>query len=1011
MPEDSETASAFGRLRALAWPALSKLERVVVEGPDPVDTDEAPGLLETLLPWPLRLLVVFGLWALGRLWYDRAPAQQLAWALSYVGAIMVSLLASWWFVLFVANLALGLSWLGLTRLRPPNPREHPLLWRVKHLVEFFNRQLSHVEALFVWTAILLSLWPRVDWQLPALAALYLLAPPFINGAAHLYARRRDETQPREGHLGEDVRQERPAKGYLSKADGRLQAERRPFIYGATLAGVFLLVTRTADERFLLLLPLALAAAGGVLWWVHRREHAPARRRALYAAIAAGVALLVWPALDAQALNLLPLALAVATGAALRWFRHRVRKRQSGAGPDQPDVKAFRVAQRRFSRKLDVGLGPVLVIASLAALLVLSYHARTQLDAHARAALDGPPPPDDMCLPALGGPRAVDMRMLLVADSQFHELGGERFPGQMELADAVVPMALRPVELDMLSAAPLYNYGRYFERLATAPPPEAPPALAAGAAPTPKAEAPRAFWAHLGDLGDLSCTGEITRAADLLKTFPAGAGRLAGIAPGNHDMSFTGNFFWSPFWGPACASKPLAKAASIDLLVAKFEGALAKGGQMVRSRESDRWPPWVWGRGGALVGVTPLGPLASRDGPRGLAAIFVDTADGEEFDQGIAGLYGTFSAAQDRRLRALVKELPRRAGELYQKPVWLIFAHHPVAELLPPSRERLFDFIASLDGVENDGKRATEPGQPPPEPRALALITAHTHHAEAHRHCVGGRALREFVIGSTIDPPQQAALLEVGRDASDLPSVRVRTIPSVARDGFVCPGEPKSGLNACTCRRIIAHLKSKSECAPLFQPEDGLARDCGELEKPTSLEQRIEALAGSRRRLDPENIKEQQSARAAKLLACVCRRPKAGGEPYCTPPRQEKIFENEAYHDAILRRLEADKGREGRANPYACGAGTGGEVGTTGTGAGAGEVGATGAGGGAVGKGGEGDEPSGVDELTCLAWAAAAVQSHKASGMTFSEALRCAFDDPSLPAAQEPTASLEARACH
>jgi len=50
------------------------------------------------------------------------------------------------------------------------------------------------------------------------------------------------------------------------------------------------------------------------------------------------------------------------------------------------------------------------------------------------------------------------------------------------------------------------------------------------------------------------------------------------------------------------------------------------------------------------------------------------------------------------------------------------------------------------------------------------------------------------------------------------------------------------------------------------------------------------------------------------------------------------------------------------------------------------------------------------ELACVSWAAAAVQAHKASGMTMREALRCAFDDETLPAAQETVATLEERPC-
>jgi hypothetical protein len=47
------------------------------------------------------------------------------------------------------------------------------------------------------------------------------------------------------------------------------------------------------------------------------------------------------------------------------------------------------------------------------------------------------------------------------------------------------------------------------------------------------------------------------------------------------------------------------------------------------------------------------------------------------------------------------------------------------------------------------------------------------------------------------------------------------------------------------------------------------------------------------------------------------------------------------------------------------------------------------------------------ELTCLSWAGAAVQEHKAAGMTVPAALRCAFEDPTLPSAKDYAQSLAA----
>jgi hypothetical protein len=58
-----------------------------------------------------------------------------------------------------------------------------------------------------------------------------------------------------------------------------------------------------------------------------------------------------------------------------------------------------------------------------------------------------------------------------------------------------------------------------------------------------------------------------------------AGRLAGISPGNHDMSFTGNFFWGPFWSAACPGGRLEKPASIDRIEAFARDRLAPGGAL------------------------------------------------------------------------------------------------------------------------------------------------------------------------------------------------------------------------------------------------------------------------------------------------------------------------------------------------------------------------------------------------------------------------------------------------
>jgi len=55
-------------------------------------------------------------------------------------------------------------------------------------------------------------------------------------------------------------------------------------------------------------------------------------------------------------------------------------------------------------------------------------------------------------------------------------------------------------------------------------------------------------------------------------------------------------------------------------------------------------------------------------------------------------------------------------------------------------------------------------------------------------------------------------------------------------------------------------------------------------------------------------------------------------------------------------------------------------------------------------------PEGEKALACLAWAVSAMQAHKATGMEISDALRCAFDDPSIPGPREYVISMEVVPC-
>jgi hypothetical protein len=557
-------------------------------------------------------------------------------------------------------------------------------------------------------------------------------------------------------------------------------------------------------------------------------------------------------------------------------------------------------------------------------------------------------------------------MFVLADSQLHELGGRRFPGQLGIATALVPVARRPIELDMLSAATVVRFQSVYESLAAR-------RAQAGRAPT--------LWAHLGDFADLSCTREIERMLDLLRRY---GGRtphlLAGVAPGNHDSSFTGNFGWSPYWTSACADESvppdaapalaherLDKAGS-DLRIAQLvdEARLAPGAasRTVEGGLLDgllHASPAVWFAPTARYTVTPLGVLAARDGSRrrGVVAVFLDTADRLARDFGIAGSFGTFSKDQAEAIRDALTKLRRDQGADYADPWYVLLGHHPYMELTSKSRAALDGLVASLDV----GAGGCVPGDDVcGGPRVLGLVTAHTHIAEAHRHCINRRLLREIVVGSVIDPPQQAARLEIGLDARGRAALRLATLPAVDREGMTC--EEGIGLSAAVCHRAVAAIAVAPECHDLVHGADETdvaGQSCEDLERPLSLDAELAGLARHGGPRDPDQIKVVETRRARALLRCLCRdaSPDPRDPVHAACADREPPLDGERYA-RVVEALARDRAR--------------------------------------------------TDEVTCLSWAAAAVQEHKANGMTMGDALRCAFDDPTLPAARVVVATAEDTEC-
>jgi len=218
--------------------------RYLVEGPDPE--------IGKWLPWSLRLAIVVGAALIGWIWDGMPSGKQLTWGLQYAALIGVSLVASLWAILLVINVLLGASWLYLS-WKPLAPVEAQPSMTPLSVATFWNRQWGHAEALATWAAFALVVYPTLSVQLPSVAGLLLLGPPFVNGFTRLAA---------------------PVNQRPTKETGDLQLERRLWVYLATLIGLGLL-SLCAPQQFKKLLPLHLMLGGGLVlrYWRFRRRKA------------------------------------------------------------------------------------------------------------------------------------------------------------------------------------------------------------------------------------------------------------------------------------------------------------------------------------------------------------------------------------------------------------------------------------------------------------------------------------------------------------------------------------------------------------------------------------------------------------------------------------------------------------------------------------------------------------------------------------------------------------------
>lgn len=312
----------------------------------------------------------------------------------------------------------------------------------------------------------------------------------------------------------------------------------------------------------------------------------------------------------------------------------------------------------------------------------------------------------------------DVSLFLVADNQFHDLERERMGVQLDAVSRYERVVARPVELDLLSGATLLHFGDVFRAL--------------------RVTRPQLRWAHLGDVADIACPSELRRFARLLRD--GWSDLPVAIAPGNHDVLFFGNFMWHPGWSRACgeqASGPGQRAAFAALL-----DDVANNPQR---------PTCPLPGAGTLPQVSVLG----ETGGRPILGIFVDTSDFGGYALGAAGVQGEVSAAEVDWISAAIHRYGARA-------LVILFMHHPPDELSALSQARLRGFAAGFG------------------PRLAAIVAAHTHFAAFRQWQVDNRRIPELVIGSTTDPPQEAALLELGPTRTGQLALQLRTIQSVSR---------------------------------------------------------------------------------------------------------------------------------------------------------------------------------------------------------------------------------------
>jgi hypothetical protein len=569
----------------------------------------------------------------------------------------------------------------------------------------------------------------------------------------------------------------------------------------------------------------------------------------------------------------------------------------------------------------------------------------------------------------GGP-ADERRigLFLVADSQFHQVSGTLSGLQIGVVDALDPVAVRPVELDILSAGSLAQFSRVYRETRRLGEKEG--------------RWQQLQWAHLGDFGDVGCQAEVLRIKPYLEDF--GLADLAGLAAGNHDSTFLGNFSWHPDWPNACkpqngtpgahdvpADKPWVNGQLATVLDGRGQDP-EKGGVLARDHAHPAH----------LAHVQRLGNLDADE----VWGVFLDTSDYTPSSPGFAGAFGEVT---DTQMSAVSRALGEKLDALKAKKGHLrviVFMHHPFDELTDGSQKLLrglahrlgkdvllavvsaHTHLAALRNFQRDtcttaGTCRSSGGTQPSERECQAHATCTT----PVFHCKptdGGVGVPEFVIGSTIDPPQEAALLEVARLGQGF-SVTLTTLPAVRRPSVSCapavkpppasdggPG-PTELIDAGLCQDLIGALRppprrdrvaagnSRSLCWPLLDRNSAHDSDFDAATLP--------------------DLKAKRARRASRLMTCLCRPLEEGGAPYCSLPRTTAASPemDDAEIGAALRTILQPPGPRDAPDPA---------------------------------------RQRRYQEAVCMGWIASIQQGHKNVQLSFAQSARVAFEELAAPPA-------------